>query len=146
MTGIGIGRGVGAILVVCANCGLVFHMYAIGDENNRKKFGGVPTPSRALSGLNGRGGVLECPRCHKPLFTRPVSAKIMSVVKFNRTFDIVEEGVARVKVLVRRLEGGLVDENIRASVDVSQGLAHGLVLDGVDQDSVDNLTATSGGA
>ncbi len=120
-------EGVGAILFVCANCGRIYLKYMIGDGRieNKAKYGGVPSPKRALSGYDN----LVCDTCNRKLHLFPVKIKIMSIRRFNRLFRIVADNTGR-EFLTLRESPSLVKSIMEAShtvTDVGAGVASGLV-------------------
>lgn len=89
-----IGRGVGVIFVVCSKCGFVFYSYSIGgDDDNKAKFSGVPTPGKALSGYDG----LVCPSCGRRVSLKPERIQVMNWRKFTELYDIVDRPLPRLR-------------------------------------------------
>lgn len=78
--------GVGTILVICKKCGFILYHYAIGDNNNKNKFNGPPTPAKALSGHDR----LQCPNpaCGRKLSQRPEKLIFMSTQEFHAKYII----------------------------------------------------------
>ena len=107
-----VGKGMGVILVVCSQCGFIFHIYSIGNKNNKAKFSGVPTPMKALSGFDGH----TCPKCNRRVNLKPVKIQVMHWKKFVELYDIVEKPVRMLKP-VRTM----VEDQIRSMHDLSQG-------------------------
>ena len=119
-------EGIGAIIFVCANCGRIYLKYMIGDSRieNKAKYGGVPSPKRALSGYDN----LVCDTCNRKLHLFPVKIKIMSIRKFNRLFRIAADKTGR-EFLVLRGSPSLVKNLIEAShnvMSIEPGVASGL--------------------
>lgn len=110
------GQGIGGVIYVCSNCGYVFKKYVIGDKRNKVKFGGVPTPERAVSEYDG----FICPSCGRLLSRRPVKVQAMSLSTFNRIYKL--ELLAMGEYLVRRDTDAMAVVHLRASYDLSQGI------------------------
>lgn len=109
-----IGRGIGVIFVVCSYCGFIFHNYSIGDKNNKAKFSGVPTPSKALSGYDG----LVCPGCGRQVGLKPTRIQVMHWKKFVELYDIIEKPLPKL-----RPSRTIIDEHMRSMHDLSKGLS-----------------------
>ena len=77
-------NGVGIIAVVCRGCGFKLYWYAIGDNGNRNKFNGPPTPSKAISGYD-RG---QCPLCGHKLPKKPNKIVFMTQKEFNDIYIV----------------------------------------------------------
>ncbi len=105
----------GVILVVCSKCGFIFHIYSIGNKNNKAKFSGVPTPAKALSGYDG----FTCPnpKCERRLSLKPVRLQVMHWKKFIELYDIIEKPVRMLRPVKT-----IVEEQIRATHDLSKGV------------------------
>ncbi len=79
-------NGVGIIAVICRRCGFKLYWYAIGDNSNRSKFSGPPTPAKALSGYDGG----HCPLCGGKLSRKPTRLLFMTQGEFNERYVIGE--------------------------------------------------------
>ena len=120
-----VGKGMGVILVVCSRCGFIFHVYSIGNKNNKAKFSGVPTPTKALSGYDG----FTCPKCERKVSLKPVKLQVMHWKKFVELYDIVEKPVRMLRPI-----RNIVEEQIQLAHDLSKGvLPSATGLEGVEE-------------
>ncbi|MEM0340344.1 MAG: hypothetical protein QXN05_02785 [Acidilobaceae archaeon] len=78
-------KGVGIIAIVCKNCGFIACWYAIGDKNNKTKFSGPPTPTKAKNSHDGE----TCPYCNRKLSDKPEGIYFMSHSKFTKLYQVV---------------------------------------------------------
>jgi len=111
-------KAMGAIMIACASCGRVYTIYTLGDGSvkNKVKYGGVPTPSKALSGYG-----LVCDNCGRELRVTPHKIKAASMKKFFSAYRVVVDKYGR-PFLVLADRDNMVAESIRASHDLSTGL------------------------
>jgi len=111
-------KAMGAIMIACASCGRVYTIYTLGDGSvkNKVKYGGVPTPSKALSGYG-----LVCDNCGRELKVTPQRIKAASMKRFFSVYRVVVDKFGR-PFLVPSDRDNLVAESIRASHDLSTGL------------------------
>jgi len=109
-------KGTGVVLVICSKCGLILEHYAMGDRDNKKKYSGIPTPSKAIAPY---GGVCKCGR---ELSKVPQRIQVMRTGKFNEVYEIVPDVMNGNKVdnvyRVRRKSVSVVEDHIRASTTV----------------------------
>lgn len=106
-------NSVGIIAVICRKCGFKLYWYAIGDHDNRSKFSGPPTPSKAISGYDGG----HCPLCGSRLSRKPSKLIFMTQAEFTERYVVGEY-----KLIVRKhtptittpsvLELSLADSNL----------------------------------
>jgi len=109
-------KGTGVVLVVCSKCGLILEHYAMGDRENRKKYSGIPTPSKAIAPYGGR-----C-YCKRELSRVPLRIQVMSTSKFNEIYEVTEAKIngkpLRGVYKIKRRDVSVVEDQIRASTEV----------------------------
>jgi len=111
-------KAMGAIMIACASCGRVYTIYTLGDGSvkNKVKYGGVPTPSKALSGYG-----LVCDNCGRELGVTPFRIRTAGMKKFFSKYRVVVDKFGR-PFLVPLSRDNMVSESIRAAHDLSTGL------------------------
>ncbi len=109
-------KGTGVVLVICSRCGFILEFYAMGDRENKKKYSGIPTPSKAIAPHGGR-----C-QCGRELARLPQRVQVMSIAKFNDIYRIdpirVNGRPLRDVYRLRRRDVSIVESQIQASTSI----------------------------
>ncbi len=106
------------IIFRCSRCGYVLHVFVRVGQNSY----GVPTPSELA---NQYGGV--CPRCGKPLNTKPSVDDIRIYTDLRKFVEAIEEAKKTMRIGFRSISKTLEEYLASLNLYVPTGLEAGEV-------------------